>query len=353
MGKTSRKKNLRRPLTHKDATQFYLPLIFMAELMMVSHSIIHAFLARLENSKEALAAFAIAFSLQGLLAGFVVIMNPVALSFVTDRQSFFRTLRFGWSTSVLTSGAMWLVALTPLGDLFFGALLGAGPGVVVQAKWAALGFSFILPVVVVRQVANGVIMQHRRTYLITLGTLLRLGVLVGSLGLLTRFFPGAAAGALALFVGIFTETVFVSWVVRPFLELLPGAGKTPSSKDPSYDAPSYEDLWRFTWPLMVNQFSENGLAVLINIFLGRLLRADLALASFGVVRGLVMLLNGHMRNLAQTAQALVKTREDMRVMLRFSLRVILFLTGAVALLIMTPLPGMEMHSVMWMTKELS
>ena len=36
-------------LRYRDAYAFFLPLIFMAELMVLSHSIIHAFLARQEQ----------------------------------------------------------------------------------------------------------------------------------------------------------------------------------------------------------------------------------------------------------------------------------------------------------------
>ena len=57
-----------------------------------------------------------------------------------------------------------------------------------------------------------------------------------------------------------------------------------------------------------------------NLFLGRLLNADIALAAFGVVHGLVGLLFSPMRNLVQATQTLVSNADSARTMLLFSLQ---------------------------------
>ena len=75
--------------------------------------------------------------------------------------------------------------------------------------------------------------------------------------------------------------------------------------------------------LMITQITENGVSFVINFFLGRLANPDLALAAFGVVNALKSLVASPLRNMAQTAQALVHNRHDMHVMLRFAHRVTL------------------------------
>ena len=51
--------------------------------------------------------------------------------------------------------------------------------------------------------------------------------------------------------------------------------------------------------------AELGSIFVINLFLGRLRTAELAIAAFGVAHGLVSLLMAPVRNLAQSAQTLV------------------------------------------------
>ncbi|MGI9409507.1 MAG: hypothetical protein ACR2OV_05510, partial [Hyphomicrobiaceae bacterium] len=58
------------------------------------------------------------------------------------------------------------------------------------------------------------------------------------------------------------------------------------------------------------------------LFLGRLSQAELAIAAFGVTHGLVSLLMGPMRNLTQSAQTLVTRREDVRVIITFTVQLI-------------------------------
>jgi Na+-driven multidrug efflux pump len=335
---------MRPAITHKDAALFFLPLIFMSELMMVSHSVIHAFLARLPDPKIALAAFSISFSIQTMMAGFVAVLSLAAISYASARQTFHRLLRFGWGATLFTSGITLAIALTPLGDLVYGTLLGAGAEVTRQAREASLVFAFILPVVVVRQVSNGLIMANRKTMLITLAAGVRLGSLAVLLSVTPQLLPRAAAGAVALLLCIAIETCFVVAVTSPFYRALPKQGG---------ERASYPEIWRFAWPLMLNQMGENGLALTINFFLGRLLRADLALAAFGVVRGLVMLLASPLRNLAQTAQALVKSPEEARIILRFAGVVVGVFTLIVFLLFYTPMRTVVLERVMGLTGELA
>ncbi|MEZ5856420.1 MAG: hypothetical protein R3D67_17345 [Hyphomicrobiaceae bacterium] len=62
----------------------------------------------------------------------------------------------------------------------------------------------------------------------------------------------------------------------------------------------------------------------INLFLGRLTKAELAIAAFGVAHGLVSLLMAPMRNLAQSAQTLVSRREDVRTLMIFATQLVAF-----------------------------
>ncbi len=117
--------------------------------------------------------------------------------------------------------------------------------------------------------------------------------------------------------------------------------------------PSYYEIWRFSWPLMITQSSESGVPLAVNFFLGQLPNPDLALAGFGIVTGLIRAILSPLRNLVQTAQTLVRSREELRIMFNFTLKTVLFFVAAVLLLFYSPLRSAILEKVMGLTPELT
>jgi len=332
-----------RPVTLRDAAAFFLPLIFMAQLMMISHTIIHAWLARGRLPTESLAAFSIAFAVNALLSSIFRPFHQIALSFVTDRRSLRRVWGFGMGFAAANMGLIAAVALTPLGDWIYGGLLGASPVVVREARSASLIFALIFPLQCTRNVAAGLLMVYRRTLLISYTTLVRMLALVGLLLAFSPVLGGASLGVAALVGCIGVEAAVMVIVARPFRRALPSAAGA---------LPSHGEIWRFAWPLIANAMLENGLIVLVNVFVGRLPNPDLNLAAFGVARGLLMLMMSPLRNLAQTAQALTRSREDLYRMLKFARLIIAGFMALIALLFYTPLRHVVLGRVMGLAPEL-
>ncbi|HKI97589.1 MAG TPA: hypothetical protein VKB51_03845 [bacterium] len=332
-----------RPITLRDATAFFLPLVLVAQLMMVSHTVIMAWLARGRLPTESIAAFAIAFALNGLLSSMFRPLHQIALFFVTDRRSVRRVWSFGMSLAVLAMAFIWAAALTPLGDWIYGGLLGASPAVVHEARAASLIFALIFPFQCTRNVAAGLLMVARHTLLITYGTMLRFASLIVWLVLLSYVLHGAQLGAAALVGCIGVEALFMVTFARPFHRARPAAAGR---------LPGYGEIWRFSWPLIFNAMLENGLVVVINVFVGRLPDPDRGLAAFGVVRGLLMLMMSPLRNLAQTTQALTRGREDLRPVLRFAWLAVAAFTALIAVLFYTPLRDVILARVMGLSPGL-
>ena len=334
------------PLRQRDALRFFVPLIFTAQLMMISHSIIHATLARRALPKIALAGFSTTHALFSVLASPTVTTPLIALSFLRDRRSVWRLLRFAGLLMLPPLLIMQLVGWTPLGNLVFGGLVGMEAASTAAAREASILFGLILPAILVRALGFGLIMLNRRTLLITYGTAVRLGSLALYLWVLPHWLEGAALGAGALLACIATEAAYTFVVARPYYRRLPLVvpGEAPTA---------FREVWRFSWPLMLSQFSESGVSFLIYMFLGRLAQPELALAAFGVVRGLMGLLLSPLRNLVQTVLALARTEQDVPVVWRFTLRVGLGFTALVLLLFYTPLRPVVLDGIMGLTPELS
>jgi Na+-driven multidrug efflux pump len=154
---------------------------------------------------------------------------------------------------------------------------------------------------------------------------------------------GAVAGAASLVGCMTVEAIYMYWVSRPYYDELPAEGGEQAS---------YRHMWTFSWPLMITQVTENGVPLVINFFLGRLAQPDLALAAFGVVNALKSLVASPLRNMAQTAQALVHSREDMHTILRFANRVTLVYVVLVGVLFYTPAREVILGGIMGLPQTL-
>jgi O-antigen/teichoic acid export membrane protein len=201
-----------------------------------------------------------------------------------------------------------------------------------------------VPVLLLRGTAFALLMLNRRTLIITWSTLVRLGSLGLSLFVLPLWLEGAAIGAAALVFCMAAETVFAWFFAWKYLLAMPAVRQTDDT---------FGGYWRFSWPLIINASAEMGVIFTINLYLGRLNEAELAIAAFGVIHGLVSLLMAPMRNLAQTAQTLVVRREDVRTMLVFTGQ----LTGGfivfALVLFQTPLRDVVLRGIMGLTPELA
>ena len=125
------------PITVKVAVLFFLPLILMMELHQLSHALIHAFLARLNDPMIALAAFSLAYSFNNSISSIVTPSVQAGIAYIEDKASFWRYVRFYCVAALFPFVVIETIVLTRLGDIVFGEWIGASPGVVQQARSAS------------------------------------------------------------------------------------------------------------------------------------------------------------------------------------------------------------------------
>jgi len=331
-------------LTVRTAVIFFLPLILTTELHQLSHALVHGFLARLGDPITTLAAFSVAFSFNTTFSGIISVGTQGGMSYISDKRSFWRVARFYFFLSLVPFVLIESVALTPLGDWLFGTMMGTSAEVTRLAKAASAVMGIWIFPNQVRNIATALCMLHRRTMLISHATMLRLVSQALMLMVLPFWLEGAVAGAASL-VGCMTmEALYLYWVSRPFYAELPASGGEQASR---------RQMWHFSWPLMVTTITENGVTFVINFFLGRLANPDLALAAFGVVNALKSLVASPLRNLMQTAQALVHNRADMQVILKFAHRLTLVYALLVGFLFYTPMREVILSGVMGLPANIS
>src|SRR4030095_1333740 len=313
------------------------PLIVSTELHQLSHSLVHAFLARLGDATITLAAFSIAFACNTTFSGIISVEVQAAMSYVTDKRSFWRIARFYFAISLVPLFVIEAIAFTPIGDWLFGVMMGASEETTRLAKLASGVMGLWIFPNQVRNIATALCMMHRRTLPISYATIIRRVSQALMLLVLPFWMEGAVAGAASLVGCMTVEALYMYWVSRAYYDELPEEGG---------EHVSYRHMWAFSWPLMVTQVTENGVSFVINFFLGRLAQPDLALAAFGVVNALSSLVASPLRNMVQTGQARVHSRDDLRVMLRFAHRVTLVYVALVGILFFTPMRELILDGIL-------
>lgn len=334
----------RPALRLRDCYAFFFPLFLMVELNMISKSAIHAFLARTDDPSVTLAAFNAAFTFYFAFASATEVTTLLCLSYLKARADLLRLLRFMGVLLLVPAAIAVAVCFTEAGNTVFGGWFGLSPKGQIEARQSVGLLALSIPVLLFRGTAFALLMLNRRTIIITWSTFVRLASLAVSLAILPLWLEGAAIGAAALVLCMASETVF-AWLFawRNFVALPEAAAARAN----------FRGYWRFSWPLIVNGSAEMGVILVINLFLGRLSNAELAIAAFGVTHGLVSLLMGPMRNLTQTAQTLVNRKEDVRTITIFTGQLIAIFTIAAIALFDTPLRHTILQGIMGLTPELA
>ena len=328
----------------RECYRFFVPLVLMVELNMISKSVIHAFLARTADPSANLAGFNAAFTFYFAVASATEITTVLCLSYARSRADLARILTFMALILALPIAIALAVCFGTAGEALFVGALGLGETATAQARAVVGLLTLSAPILVLRGVAFALLMRSRRTLIITCSTFVRLLSLAASLIVLPAWLEGAAIGAAALVICMASETLFAWVFAARHVREMPAGG---SSRDTLFG------YWRFSWPLIINGSAELGVIFVINLFLGQLNDPELAIAAFGVAHGLISLMVAPMRNLTQTAQALVNRREDVRTLLVFTGQLVAVFTVLALVLFETPLRASILRGVMGLTPELA
>ncbi|MEM7252531.1 MAG: hypothetical protein AAF493_14035 [Pseudomonadota bacterium] len=328
----------------RDAYRFFVPLMFMAELMMIAHAVVAAFLARMEHAEPILAAYSVSFAVHGMLGSPVWACQIIFLSYIRDRRSMLRLGLFGLQAYGSVAWFWLALAITPLGNWFFEGLFNVSPPVAEDAKLCMLAAMIIPLSSIVRSLAYGLLMVERKTIFVTLGTSVRLLTLGAFLTAISHWTEGAVVGVLAMAGCVTVEAVVAVALAWPAFRRLPVD---------SGNLPTYRELWRFSWPIMVMQTAESGVTVTANFFLGKLARPELALAAFGVLESIVRVLLHPLRNLIHTTQTLVKTRHDARLIVVFTAHMAVLFGALTTLFYVEPVRDFVLLVVMGLPEDIA
>ncbi len=321
-------------LTQKDVALFFFPLLLNVQLMSVSHSIINAGLARLDDAVVVLAGFSVAMVLHLFVASPSYQNHTITIAMVRGRKSLLSMTLFVFLIATWVSILLALLAFSPVGSFILDRMLGVSPEVARGARESLQLLVFLPFMTGLRGLFQGLVIRARRTSLVSFATAIRIAMLFAYLWLGQLWFAGTQVAAFALLGCVGTETLvmaFFAWRI-----------KLPVADD---NEKSFTEILRYGLPLAYSSGMQQTVPLLINAIISRLPDGTLALAAFGVVRGFLFLLAGPMRNMQQAYLTLVHQETDSAVLLRFLFKVS-FGMALTMLLIAWPLNGPVLGTIM-------
>jgi hypothetical protein len=220
------------PLSWRAFYRFYNPLALTSLLILAAQPLGSAALARMPQALESLAAWPVLMAFIFMFRGLGMAYNEVVVA-TLDGSGAWRSLRrFAHLLSLGMTGVLLLVALSPLSQLYFSAVMGLEPDLVRLAGGGLL-LTLLWPAVTVYQnYYQGVILYGGQTrhvshaVLISLATsavLLVVGVWLGTL-------PGLYVGTFAFAVGSLVQMLWLALRSRPVIARL-------QARDQEVDAP--------------------------------------------------------------------------------------------------------------------
>ena len=319
------------PLTLHRFTRFYAPLAATSLLLTVTNPLIASALSRSVNPTTALAGFAVAFSLCGVLYSPVLVGQQVAATKLLTGRRFGPIQRFWLRIGALFSLVAVAVAFTPLGEWVFGGVMGVSGDIFDEARTAIAVLAPVPLLTAVRAVHQGRLVAGHHTNPIAFATGTRTAVLALVAVVLTVSTRGGAwVGATAFTMGLLVETVLVAGA-----RVGPAGASRPVAAEGVEPSVTDDDMLRFSTPLVVNMLLWWSTPLLINSVLARSPFPAEAIAAFVVVEGVAWFLAAPVGQYQHVSIGLVDCRYTHRAVYRWSL---VLATGVALLVALVSIP---------------
>jgi hypothetical protein len=197
----------------QDYWHFYWPLAFMGIVAVVGGLTQNRVLLGYEDGETELALFALALAAFGPFRSALIFVPQMSNVLVRGPQSFRAAIRFLLAVCVFSTLPVILLGWTGLGPRFFGAIYSLGPA---DTHVIVLYVRYLTPLIVIDGVSGfltGLLVQARRTKLVTLLRIVHIGLLVGMLAVGIRLgwspVPNLGLSMLAAGVGYLLLAAFL------------------------------------------------------------------------------------------------------------------------------------------------
>ena len=322
----STKKLSNNIVNYSELIAFFLPIALSMMIMMSTHSVISSALARTADAAIAIAAYSVAKSISNMFQSPCITLRRLCVARFKSKESFNKVLKLTAITLGVSLVAMGTIVFTPLSRIVFLNMIGVSEELLPHTIRAITILFFMPLLAAVRSIYQGAITVSRKTYLLTIATAVRAGVmfLLAAIITNTQFITGSIIGSVLMVSGIGAEALFAFIFGRKYSKQLP-------ETSPDGDELSFAGVWMFFIPLVVAQFAMTWGQPSVNAGLARTVNPEISLAAYQVGRSFAWIFIGMFGRVHQLILVFAKNKESW-----FRVRKFAFVLGiSQALVLMT------------------
>ncbi|WP_125554231.1 multi antimicrobial extrusion protein MatE [Salibacterium salarium] len=239
----------------------------------VTHVIINGTLSRGDNAAFIIACYAVAFSMFGVVEKPMIVFRQTSSALVRDMKSF-KSLAFVFVyVSITMISISMIISFTPIGNWLFIHLFNADQNML---RTISLTFAVISTVIIfsgIRGIYQGIIINHLETKWLTIGVIIRLGIMfLAAYWFVATGRVTSMAGAAIFLIGMFVECVISVWKGHKILKNTELDAYTLTNKD----------IMPFYLPLVLYFLFQTLVQPLIYVFLSQSNNIEMSIASFAL-----------------------------------------------------------------------
>ncbi len=320
-------------MTISAIARLWFPLFTSWLLMTFEGPLVTAFINRMENPSENLAAFSLVLAIAIFIEAPIISILSTATALIRDRSSYYKVRNFNYILTFVLTVIMIGVSCTPAADYLLEGILKTPEAAASRVKTGLCILIFWTAAIAYRRFLQGILISTGNTGKIAAGTILRLIFTGGTAGFLMQFsdLTGIEAAAWGLMSGVTAEALYTG------LAVLPHKAEIKSRKLPiTADQISYLSLWNFHAPLALTSMIMLTSQPIINALLIRSEEPLLNLASWPVIFQLILVSRAGAMAYPEVVIS-VYSEQDKAVIKRFAFILSLGFTTLLGVLIFSPL----------------
>ncbi|MFO7635921.1 MAG: hypothetical protein R6W96_01270 [Clostridia bacterium] len=273
--------------------KFFAPLAATSLLIVVTHSLFNAGLARLPSPEVYISAFAVTKSLMHLITSPEMMVRQTVTALVTDRDSYDRVRKFTIYLIAIVVFLLSVTAFSGLSRFIFSRLMGI-EGETLEASVTILKVLAVFPIAATwRNFMQGILIKFEKTPYISAATIIRIFFVLGMVMViprLTTINPAVLAGLMFLGALLVEALVSVFGAKIAIGNIRKEIEKRKFEKSEGEPARLTDRcILRFYAPLALTGIIHTVAMPIINAGLGRTVSPEIAISAFAVAWGLGMI----------------------------------------------------------------
>jgi hypothetical protein len=345
--------NASEPITQSRILRFWAPLATTWLMMSVEGPFLAAVIARLDEPKENLAAYGVAFAVAILIEAPVIMMLSASTALVDGAHAFRKLRSFAYALNGVITTVMVLMLATPIWIFTARRLIGL-PDPVAELTQTSLVLLLPWPAAIgYRRFYQGLLIRNDLTRRVAYGTVVRLAGMGVTAVVLASFsdLAGAYVGSAGLSVGVTAEALATRLMCGGIVgRLRAGASAEIHRGEPL----GYRRITSFYYPLVLTSVLSLAAHPVVTFFMGRAPHPLESLAVLPVVNSLVFIFRSLGLAYQEVAIAMMARDEgNLPAVARFALRLAVAASLALAIIGFSPLGLVWFRQVAGLTAELT